>query len=1020
MRPLRLVMNAFGPYRGKVELDFTRFNQHNLFLIGGPTGAGKTTIFDAIAYALYDNASGDSRQKDSFKSQFATNEDLCYVELEFELNGRTYLVRRQPAQTGPGKRTKTKEHPATVEFHYDGGVETKINEANQKIQELLSLTYKQFRQIVMLPQGEFKRMLDSNSREKEEIFRNIFQTDIFEEFQLKLKEKTKALSGQRESYFQAIKQAMELIDYEEAGELEEAIAREDASAVLKELGTLIDQDSKHYDSIKEKEDTLHQVVRWNEQVLEWLTQKQQLMEEQQLLNEMEADISGKKEQLALHEKAEKIQEYKQRLDETERELAERRETLTQRRQQLAATQEQLKEAREAWIPLKTAFNGLDAMRQQVDALKVEEQLFVQKRKLQTEIETEQERVQEHTRKQEQSRQALEKLGEQSDGLNAELEAIEKARAEWDKAKEALHRLNDAHSQLNVRKKDMDKLREEIGRKKEAVEDFQETESVYRLAKNHYDEAYFAYSRNIAGLLAQDLAENAPCPVCGSLDHPEKAGLSHDAVSQAELEELNEAKDAAFQRYEAARSRTAHITQTVKQLADELQITPEDAENEWETLLQQEAELLKEQAAQEEICHRLQLQVEAELLVKARLEEVRTAQLEAERSQQEAKTILTRATEQIKELEAEAEDIAARLTHESLDVVSDKRMQVEKDIKETESAYNQQREAVQQLETREAGLNTAVESDQNEQHRLEEKHRAQFQEWQNQLQEAGLDETFSTHLLAPGLAQEWKQAIKNYEDKQLVNRHSLKEVEEKLSAADEVETEDIHQTRLEEAKEQRSRLEEEREALIRRLSSNTRAKETIEKYSQSGKELEQEYRIYGELSSMANGSKETDYISFERFVLGIYFDEILLAANQRFAHMTNGRYQMQRKLEKGKGAGAQGLDVDVLDRYTGKERSISTLSGGESFKASLSLALGLSDVIQSQNGGVSVDTLFIDEGFGTLDSDSLDMAIGTLLDLNAKGRLVGIISHVDELKTRIPAHIKVEKNATGSHARIEIG
>ena len=170
--------------------------------------------------------------------------------------------------------------------------------------------------------------------------------------------------------------------------------------------------------------------------------------------------------------------------------------------------------------------------------------------------------------------------------------------------------------------------------------------------------------------------------------------------------------------------------------------------------------------------------------------------------------------------------------------------------------------------------------------------------------------------------------------------------------------------------------------------------------------------------MANGSKETDYISFERYVLGIYFEEILMAANQRFSQMTNHRYELQRQLEKGKGSGKQGLDMEVFDHYTGKTRSVHTLSGGETFKASLALALGLSDVIQNQNGGVSVDTLFVDEGFGTLDSDSLDMAVQTLLDLHQKGRLVGIISHVDELKTRIPAHIIVEKTATGSTAYIQ--
>lgn len=1020
MRPLKLVMNAFGPYRGTVELDFTQFNQQNLFLVGGPTGAGKTTIFDAIAYALYDNASGNSREKDSFKSQFATDEDLCFVELTFELNGKTYFVRREPSQTGPGTRTKTKEISANVEFHYDGGTETKIREANQKIQELLSLSYDQFRQIVMLPQGEFKRMLDSNSREKEAIFRNIFQTDILEDFQLKLKEKAKELENERKSYFQAIKQAMELIECEEESELTEAINREDVPVVLDHLEKVIQQDNNRQTSLKEKEEAFNQTIRTNEQILEWLNQQKKLLKTKQELDEKEEDISDKTTQLEIHEKAQKSAESKKRLDAIELDLSNRRKELIVHQNELEETQTQLAIAKEEWAPLKKAFEGLDDLRKRMDALKAEEQQFIQESKLKQELKKENALIQEHTERKQQQHRQLEQLDEKVSQLNDEQQAIEKAREDLSEAKDTLYQLNEKRSKAENRRKELKKLREEIVRKQVAVKEFGKAEEAYRTAKMQYDEAYFAYSRNIAGILAQDLTDTKPCPVCGSLDHPRKAGVSADMVSEQELERLEKAKDEAFRNHEAARSNLVNAGQTVERLAEELGIAPDAAEEEWNETLKKETDLENDQKAQEKLCQHLQSQVEKEKQVKLNVEKVQADRLTAERTKQESETTLSRASERVQNLESDLEEVAKQLNNESMEVVVNQRMQLEQSIKETEFAYNKQRENMSRLETTEASLTAAVKSDKKELIALEEKHETQFQEWQEQLKEAGLDETFEQHLLEETIVRAWKDAIETFRNDRLLNHHSLKEVEEKLSKEPEIKMEEDYRQELEETKEQKNLLEKEREELIRRLSSNQRAKKNILDYSQAGEKIEKSYQIYGELASMANGTKETDYISFERYVLGIYFDEILSAANHRFAHMTNGRYQMQRKTEKGKGAGAQGLDVDVLDRYTGKERSISTLSGGESFKASLSLALGLSDVIQNQNGGVSVDTLFIDEGFGTLDSDSLDMAIETLLDLNSKGRLVGIISHVDELKTRIPAHIEVKKTSTGSRATIEVG
>ena len=317
MRPLRLVMNAFGPYKNKVEIDFTEFKQSSLFLVSGPTGAGKTTIFDAIAYALFDSASGDARGKDTFKSDHATDLDLCYVELEFELGKKTYKVRREPEQTGPGTRTKTKQIKSSVEFHNEDSVTTKIAEANQEIQELIGLTYDQFRQIVMLPQGAFKKMLESNSREKEVIFSNIFETGIYERFQEELKKKSKELSDQRKEYELALQEAFKRIDYEENEVLDKAIEQFDVKTVLSELAQLLSRtETDELKAVKTKLSHLQDEKVKQTKLIEMLAKQESLQKEKIELDEKEEKVAKYKTQLDQHKKAEALVQAQKNVEET--------------------------------------------------------------------------------------------------------------------------------------------------------------------------------------------------------------------------------------------------------------------------------------------------------------------------------------------------------------------------------------------------------------------------------------------------------------------------------------------------------------------------------------------------------------------------------------------------------------------------------------------------------------------------------------------------------------------------------
>ncbi|MCA9766746.1 MAG: SMC family ATPase, partial [Carnobacterium sp.] len=292
-------------------------------------------------------------------------------------------------------------------------------------------------------------------------------------------------------------------------------------------------------------------------------------------------------------------------------------------------------------------------------------------------------------------------------------------------------------------------------------------------------------------------------------------------------------------------------------------------------------------------------------------------------------------------------------------------------------------------------------------------------FEQQLKTTGFDKQFENYLVGDEQLKEWVNEVAEYDRKAWVNQENYKKQKQKVAAMRERQSVEDYQEQIKTKEVKLKERDEKYQALIGITNKHESANVEIKKHYEA-KEMQLEtYRLYSELSELANGSKETDYISFERYVLAIYFEEIIQAANLRFTQMTNNRYSLLKREEKVKGAGAKGLDLDIFDNYTGKTRSVRTLSGGESFKASLALALGLSDVIQNHSGGVSVDTLFIDEGFGTLDSDSLDSAIETLFDLNKKGRLVGIISHVEELKMRIPVHIDVTKTSEGSQIEVNM-
>ena len=1019
MRPLKLKMSAFGPYKGEVEIDFTEFNQSSLFLVSGPTGAGKTTIFDAIAYALFDKPSKDGREKDTYKSDHASDTDLCYVYFEFELGQKRYSVRREPNQTGPGTRSKTKQISASVAFHNGESVTTKINEANKEIEELMGLTHDQFRQIVMLPQGDFKRMLDSNSLDKEKIFRNIFQTDQFEAFQEKLKEQAKELKKERDSYEQAVSLAFQHVLTKENSVLDKAIEQFDVTTALEEIEKLVEADKKKLTAVKETITQLHKQKTAYERLVERLEKKASLEKEKARLDEAEQDVAAYKEQLAQHDEAVKLVEAKKRVTELSKDVKDSEERLNQLEQDKQKLTADLSEAEKQRNVIQKEVAKLNGVRETIQQLKNELERMKEVAKKQEAITLLEKQIREN-------RTAREKLSGNGLKLKETIKAHQDELKKLQVLKDTFSSHYDQISELKDKKtkesQKLEKLKELCDLRKEGAsvkQQFSEANAELKLATKKWQDARDKYYSNIAVALAGDLKENDPCPVCGGTDHPEPARSADESVSKEAVDRLEKEKTTAEAKYNKVAAYLQQLSEAVGKRCKELGIEHSKADDAYDATKKAVEELTASLKAAEEDLKQKQKQVENEGNVSKKLDSLQKEEREVSNTLLQLQAEEEHNTKRICELTSECKDLKASLTFDSEKEIKEAIEEKEDIITSTEKKAADSQKVIQELSGNLSANKRGIELTHEQLESLSKKQDEAEIHFQHLLEDSKLGDTFETVVLEKETVEKRQTAISDYEKARHSLTVQLKDIDAFLEQEETVMPVEDYRKKCSEIDETLPDMEKDRDELLTSINQNHQAFVSIKTHQGKSDEIEKDYRIYSELAVMASGtSSETDRVSFERYVLGIYFDEILHAANERFGDMTNHRYELQRKMDEAKGNKPKGLDMDVFDYETGKTRGVNTLSGGESFKASLALALGLSDVIQSQSGGVSVDTLFIDEGFGTLDSDSLDKAIQTLLDLHERGRLVGIISHVDELKVRIPSHIIVERTTAGSTVRIQ--
>ncbi|MEB3101817.1 AAA family ATPase [Ferviditalea candida] len=1029
MKPLKLTMTAFGPYKHQEVIDFSELKGNRLFVVSGNTGAGKTSIFDAISFALYGEASGEDRNDSRMlRSHFADDDVHTSVDFEFELKGRVYRVFRQLAHVKAGNKGETggrcelygivdgEETPLTDRFI--------VTQVDEKLREIIGLTKEQFSQIVMLPQGEFRKLLTSETENKEEILRRIFKTGLYKIVADRLNEKrrqaqrsSEELAGIRDYHISNVK---ETLAGREGSGLQQVFQQQhyNTHQVLAALDT---ETAFHAGQIKQLKDSLqaetakyqqhtavfHQARRVNEQ-FDLLDQKAAV---RQQLEDQGAEFQRKAQQLLLAEQAAHLRLY-------ERHDAEMTDELTGKSRLLDAA---LAECAQAEAALQAA------ARQYAQEEAKAEQREQAVREL-ARLKGFEPIVREMDRKQK-GVVALEAeagaLIRQLQAVEAELDAGQKERASTSAQVKELEgrtaHLSERMEKLNLLREQAVLVKEYFGLLEKA-EGEQQAEirlgEAFAKAESSYLQLESRWMEGQAGILASYLHDGDPCPVCGGVDHPKKAAVTGDIPSKEELERMRQDKTQAERNYLGAKAAFAATAQQIQEKRSQVlehgfdlgKIQAEfDGLVEAGKALAEEVKGLKaDQAKLTELKQSLEK-------LDGRLDEVRERKEELSGRFNEKKT--AHATEK-----ALYEQAIAAIPEELRNL-----RQLEAGILAAEARKQQLEEEWKQAQQRyQAGNERYVKAAAGRDHAEAQMREAQAKKLKaheafvEALRKAGFEADEAYH--AAKLAETERTALKLQIDDYHASLAAVcRQIEELSAALADQQRQDLAELQRQ-LQELEQRIEDVRSLLVQAQNSCDKASESKAKIIEAEEKwtaAERQFQLVKDLYDVVRGenSRKT---SFERYLQIEFLEKIVHAANQRLQRISNGQFYLVRSGRLEKRGRQSGLGLDVYDNYTGQLRDVKTLSGGEKFNASLCLALGMADVIQSYEGGISMETMFIDEGFGSLDEESLNKAIDTLIDLQQSGRMIGVISHVQELKQAIPAILEVKKTKEGySYTRFNV-
>lgn len=1010
MIPNSLIISAFGPYTNTVKIDFERFKQDGLFLITGPTGSGKTMIFDAITFALYGVSSGSERSSEHFRCVNASNEVLTYVELDFTLHNEHFIIKRSPRYLLTGR--KTPKMPTALLTLPNAKMIEGVKEVNAKVKELLGIDDKQFKQIAMIAQGEFTKLIYAGSEEREKVLRNLFKTNNLVYLEEQLKERVKEYRNKYDLLFKQrslLEESIELDDqkvsyHEYLDQLQTALANQELVYQSKTV---------EYDQINQKLN----ITTLNNQRLSHLQELQLKLDD--YLNNKKYYLDLKENILSL-KKALSIQADYQEVIKSENKVTQLKITNNKTKEVLAQVQKEL-------LKLEKDFLEINIYQGKKESLLLELQ---KNKELKQIIKEYQKDIIEQTKINKQIRVIKSKLIGLMDKQQKYQKLIDhdgNSISKLDKLKSDYELVSQEYQKIHRRKLDLHQLSEKYD-KLLRIEDkgydlkdkYQKIEAAYLQEKQQYDLIEHRFRLSQAGILASGLKKHQPCPVCGSLEHPQLADFSDNIVNHEDLKKAKHEFDKYIEKrndcYNALILKQQEIIILKDQLEQDskrLNIDDELGKEVFikvlgEVNLEEKALLKEENRLNNEIIYLNKLKITLDNHSK----DLKVVADEIENYNND----LNNYNDQLHQLMGKIAplDYLKQLTESQIDQrIAEQENDINKidyQINKIETDYHNLKEKMIQLDANVTlGTNQLKEEENNYQNKLKiylEKLKQLFAN----------EDTFIKLLPQVSLLNSLEKEYNDYLIAKVTLENQIADLKVELAEVSYVDlTELQHQT--DSLKLQLAELQSSLNAQSVRLITSS---DTIKKIEQIDKQLNDNYEIYQrylDLSEITSGKNEYR-VSFERYVLAAYFENILAYANILLKRMSQGRYQLYRRDNRSKGAGKQGLELDVLDLESGMFRDVKTLSGGESFKAALSLALGLSKMIQSFAGGIELNTLFIDEGFGSLDSQSLDQAIDCLIDLQQDGKLIGIISHVSELKERIDYKIVLSRTNKETYISIE--
>ena len=913
MRPIKLTLSAFGPYAGKIEFDFDKLGTGGLYLITGDTGAGKTTIFDAITYALYGDPSGNNREVSMFRSKYADIKTPTFVRLVFNYKGKEYTIERNPeyeraAQRGSGLTKQT----AGVELILpDGKPLTKTKEVDNAINNIIGINREQFCQIAMIAQGDFLKLLISPTKDRIEIFRHIFKTKLYSDLQDRLKSELSVLNNDCSKIKQSISQYISGINCSDSSLLSLDVTKAKKGDLPTDECILLIENLLSEDTLAEKKAD-HAITEIEKQ-----------------LDILKINIERGKTYLRA----------KQDFDQNEINISK----LTEEMLSLTKALEEEQKKNSLQNDLAKASAAIEAQLLEYDELSQKESAFKN-----------------NALNIEKNNAALTKNNKEIEVLKAQIESLTEESKTLQKSGEqkilfanqkALHK--ESLSKLDTLLKSMENLKKIDAQYKDAAKKYEAKKAAANEIKISYDLKYDLYLDAQAGILAETLVDNMPCPVCGSTSHPQKAIKPTDVPKKDELDILKAKLAKADDEKTEANKESAKLKGMREEKKDST------------------VSSIKELLGDIDMNN-------ATYITKAKINE-----LESNIAVLDQK------------IQAEEKNIARKEYIEN--ELPKSRTKLEDLQKGITSISNE----ISALSSKNDSLNAGI---------IDLKSKLRFSsrlEANNEIQKnnAMISKIKRDIELA---SEREKECSVNLASAKTRREELFKQIEGKQEI--DLEAENNNLSELERNKIQ---LDKKKQNIHSRIVNNRSNCDNIKQKSSELIAIEKKYTWVKALSDTANGNiTGKDKIMLETYIQMHYFDRIISRANTRLMIMTGGQYDLIRREEALSKVGQSGLDLDVIDHYNGTTRSVKSLSGGESFKASLALALGLSDEIQSSAGGIQLDTMFIDEGFGSLDEDSLSQAMNALASLASGNKLIGIISHVGELKQKIDKQIVVKKDKTG--------